>query len=95
MPHFDATTPQLKLIARAFEAYETRDRDIMASVLSKDYTYETFPKIADVPIQKKEEHLEFFGQRFAKLSKLEVRVQYTVAVFVLKSTPIDHLPRCD
>ena len=95
MPHIDATTPQLKLIARAFEAYETRDRNIMASVLSKDFTYETLPKTALVPIQKKEEHLEFFGQMFAKLVKLEVRVQYPAAVFVLKYTPIVHHPRCD
>ena len=74
MNHIEGTTPQLKLADRLFEAYRTRDINNAVPFLSKNYTYRSFPKIADVPDQTKKDHIEQFGPKFAALEKFDVRV---------------------
>ena len=74
MARLNATTPQLKVLDQMFEGYNTRDVNNAAPFLSKNYIHMSFPKIADLPDQKKEGHLEMFGPMFAKLDKLDVRI---------------------
>ena len=97
MNHIEGTTPQLKLVDQMFEAARTLDMNNLALFLSKDFTYRSFPKTADLPDQTKEEHIEQFGPKFAALEKLDVRVQHRGAGSGLKfkSTPSARLPRSD
>ena len=84
MNHIKGTTPQLKLADRLFEAYRTRDIHNVAPFLSKNFTYKSFPKIAEVPDQTKEDHIEQFGPNFAALEKIDVRVQHRGALLALE-----------
>lgn len=75
MTYIDATTPQLELIDRVFQAYSTRDISNVAPFLSKNFVYTTFPKIADMPDQTMKNHIEVFGPMFARMAKLDVRIK--------------------
>lgn len=75
MANVNATTPQLKAVEQYFEAVRTLDMDNAAPFLSKDFIHRSFPKIAEMPDQTKEEHIEFFGLVFSKVAKLDVRSQ--------------------
>ena len=59
-----------------FEAYRTCDLQNARPILSKNYTFQTFPKVDDLPDETKGEHLENYAPRFASLTKLEVRAEY-------------------
>lgn len=72
----DATTPQLEVVDKMFEAYTTCDINNAAPFLSKDFTYQTLPKVADLPDETKGEHFEHYGPKFASTTKLEVRIQH-------------------
>lgn len=85
MSHIDTTTPQLKLIDKTFDAYDTRDISNAAPFLSKNFTYRSFPKIAELPDQTKDEHIELFGPMFARLDKLDVHIQHRGAALVLSA----------
>lgn len=76
MNHIDTTTPQLKAVERIFEAYRTCDLNNAHSVLSKNFTYRSFPKIAELPDQTKEEHIQLYGPMFARVAKIEVGIQH-------------------
>ena len=73
--NIDATTPQLRVVEKMFEAGRTCDVNSAAPFLSKNYSYKTFPKTADLPDEAKNEHLENYGRKFASLLKVEVRVE--------------------
>ena len=73
MVNIDATTPQLKVVKDMAEAYTTRDLSNVAPCLSKDFTFETFPKIADLPEHGYGGHIETYGAMLASFSKLDVR----------------------
>ena len=73
--NFNATTPQLKVVDRAFQAYRTCDLTNAAPILSKNFVYKPFPKVPDLGDQTKEEHLASLGPKITKLVKLEVRIQ--------------------
>lgn len=83
MTFIDATTPQLKLVDQMFEAYTTRDMKNVAPFFSKDFAYRSLPKIADLPDQTKEGHVEAFQPLFAGLVKLDVRIHHRVTGFEL------------
>ena len=90
MNHIEGTTPQLKFVDRVFEAYRTRDHNNIGPLLSKNYTYRSFPKIADLPDQTKEKQLAVFGPKFARLEKLDVHFQHreTILALEFKSTTL-------
>jgi hypothetical protein len=83
MEHPTATTPQLKAVNRLFETYCTCDITKAADLFSKDYTYSSFPKIAELPDQTREEHFKLFAPMFAKLIKVEVRTLHRGTAFEL------------
>ena len=79
--NLDATTPQLKVVDRLFEAYRTCDINKVTPILSKNYTYKAFPKLPKSGDQTKEEHLAFFGLVFARVVKIEVHIRHRGAQF--------------
>jgi hypothetical protein len=74
--NLDATTPQLKVVDRFFEAYSTCDLKNAAPILSKNYRYRPFPKGPNLSDSTKEEHLASLGPALARLAKLEVLAQH-------------------
>ena len=85
----DATTPQLQVIDGLFKAYRTRDMNNAGNFLSKDFTFRSFPKIASLPDQTKEEHLQMFGPMCEGLVKVDVSVQYQGAAVERMDIPAE------
>ena len=73
MANINATTPQLQVFKSVVEAYMTRDLSNVAPYLSKDFKFQTFPKIADLPDLAKAEHVEKYGAIYRSFSKVDVR----------------------
>ena len=73
MINIDATTPQLKLAKDVTEAYLSRNLTSVAPYLSKNFTYQTFPKIADLPEVTKGGHVETYGAVLASFTQADVR----------------------
>ena len=71
--NFNATTPQLKALKNVFDAYLTLDLANAEPLISKDFKFQTFPKIANLPDEEKGGHLERYGPLFALMTKIEVR----------------------
>ena len=71
----NATTPQLKAVNNFVDAYLTLDLKNAEPLISKDFQFQTFPKIAGHPDQAKGAHFERYGPLFALMSKVEVRFQ--------------------
>ena len=80
MTHFDATSPQLKVVDQMFEAYRS-DLNKASSVYSKNFTYKALPKADELPLHSREEHIEALGPLLATLAKVEVRVQHRGTAF--------------
>ena len=76
MVNIDATTPQLKLAKQLVEAYTSRDIDKVASLISKDFKLQTFPKTTDLPDEAGGAHIQKYGPILAALTKVEVRTQH-------------------
>ena len=89
MVNIDATTPQLKAVKRWLEGYTSRDMDEVASVISKDFTFQSFPRTIDIPEEAKGAHIQKYKPILAALSKLEVRIHRWITVFKLADL---HLP---
>ena len=71
----DATTPQLKAVKSFIDAYLTLDLKNVEPLVSSDFQFQTYPKIADHPDQEKGAHFEKYGSLYALLTKVEVRFQ--------------------
>lgn len=71
----DPTTPQLKAIKALADAISSRDINNAEPLLSKDWTFRTFPKIPELPDVRKEEYLQKYKAVFAVFAKIEVRTQ--------------------
>ena len=76
MVNFDASTPQLKVVKNWIDAYCTLDTKNIEPFISKNYEYQAFPEVADLPKEAKERHLERYGAMLAEASKLEVRTKH-------------------
>lgn len=72
----DATTPQLKAVKNLLDAYLTLDVKNVEPFISKNFTFQTFPKIADHPEEAKGAHFERYGTLLNLLKKGEVRLQH-------------------
>jgi hypothetical protein len=73
MSNFD--TPQLKLVKDYWDAYCSLDINNIRQYQSKDFKYQTFPNITEIPDQGKEAHTQFWGPVLSLLTKEEVRAQ--------------------
>ena len=72
MSYFNAATPQLRLVDQSFKAYRTRDLNNAARFFSRNFTHKWFPKIAELPDETKEEHIDSLGSMLARLAKFDV-----------------------
>lgn len=75
MTNIDATTPQLKVVKRLFDAYCSLDMKNVLPLLAKDYTFQSFPKVPDLPDQTKGAHLEKYDAMYALITKVDVRIR--------------------
>ena len=82
----DATTPQLKVIENLVKAYLSLDLRGLEPLTSKDFKFQTFPKIADLPDETAEGHLEKYQPMLSLLTKAEVRIQHHLRAHRLTST---------
>ena len=67
----NATTPQLNLVKDYINAYLTLKIKNVEPFISKDYKFQSFPKVPDLPDQG--EHSERFGTVLSLMNKMEVR----------------------
>lgn len=86
--NFDVTTPQSKFVKSVFDAALTRDFTNIRPFVSKDYTYQTFPKIAGLPDEDKEGHFQRYGSMSSLVTKLEVRFQSHFSTRMLTSASL-------
>ena len=61
MSKIDPTTPQLKLANDWFDAFLSGDVKKIQPRLSKNFEYQTLPKIAELPDQVAEEYIEKYS----------------------------------
>ena len=83
--NFNATTPQLRAVKKIFDAYLSLDLTNAESLISKDFKFQTFPKIANLPDEGKGGHLERYGPLFASMTKIEVRTLHRLRAHRLTS----------
>jgi hypothetical protein len=76
MPNIKATTPQLKLVSDLVDAYFTLDIKNILPFVSKNYTYQTSPKVPDLPDAAKGDHLENFGRLLSLMTGMDVRIRH-------------------
>lgn len=76
MADLDATTPQLKALKNFLDAYRTLDIKNVGKFISKDYKFQTFPKIDALPDEATAQHFETYGPLLSLLTKLDVRLQH-------------------
>ena len=70
------TTPQLKVIKNLFDTYISLDIKNVERYFSKNFTFQTFPKIPDLPDEEKGTYTERYGGIMSLLTKSEVRIQH-------------------
>ena len=76
LTNFNATTPQSEVVKNLIEAYVTLNLSNIEPFVSKDYKYQAFPKVADLPDEPKGKHIERYGAFFSLLNKVEVGIQH-------------------
>ena len=74
MVNINATTPQLKATKDLFDAYFTRDLSNAEPLMSRDFKYHNYPKVAGHPEENKEEHLKRYGAILGSFPSVEVRI---------------------
>lgn len=83
MCNIEATTPQLKAVKDFLDAYISLDINNVAQHTSKNYKFQTFPKIAEHPEEEQGAHFERYGAILSSVKKLEVRIQCLETAFEL------------
>ena len=95
MNDINPTTPQLKFVKAVSDAYLSHDLDKVKTFLSKDFTSQSFPKVAEYPDEAREEHLARWVSFFPLLTKSEVRPNCRFTAVGLISTRLGQLSRSD
>lgn len=72
LTNFNVTTPQSKAVKNLIEAYLSLDIYNIVPFISKDFKFQTFPKIAGLPDEVKEGHLERYGLLFSMVTSAKV-----------------------
>lgn len=75
MVTIDATTPQLKVVKSVVEAYASRDLNSSASIFSKDFKFQSFPKTAAHIEETKGKHFNNYGGVLSSYDRVEVSIQ--------------------
>lgn len=75
MVNLDATTPQLKVVQSVVESYSSRDLENSASIFSKDFKFQSYPKTTYHVEETKAEHFKKYGGVFPSYAKVEVSIQ--------------------
>ena len=73
---FNPTTPQSKVLKDLFSAAATLDINNFAAFVSKDFKFQSFPKINDLPDESIAKFSERYGAILSFLKKLEVRIRH-------------------
>jgi hypothetical protein len=92
LTNFSAGTPQLEAVKNLIEAYITSDMGNVEPLVTKDYKFQTFPKIADLPDESKGGHLERYGKLFSMMTKVEVCIQHHLRAHRLTFVIAAHPP---
>ena len=74
LTNFNPTTPQSKVVENLLRGLATLDIKNIEPSISKDFQFETFPKIASLPDEPKAVCLERYGTIISLLKKVEVRI---------------------
>ena len=91
----DPITPQLKAAKDLFDAYCSLDIKNVEPLISKDFTFQTFPKIAEHPDEAKDAHFGGYGKLLSSMSKIEVPLQCDSEIAGLYLSPLGYLSRSD
>ena len=83
--NLNGTTPQSKVIENLFRAYLTLDISKIEPFISKDFKFQTLPKIAGLPEEAKGGHFDTYSPLFSLLKKVEVRIQHRLRARRLRS----------
>jgi hypothetical protein len=75
MANIDARTPQLEAVKKWIDGFISLDISNLGMLTSRNFKYESLPKIVDLPEQTKGAHIQWFGGILASTTKLEVRIQ--------------------
>jgi len=78
LTNFNATTPQLKAVKNILDAYLTLDIKNVESFTSKDFKFETYPKMAALSDAAKEQFFQRYGTIFSMLTKVDVNVHEVI-----------------
>jgi len=90
MANIDATTPQLKVVKDWTDAYFSLDINRVEPFLSKNFKFQTFPKIMDVPEEGKAAHIQRYKWMFGTFEKAEVRIQHRRTILQNPRTDAHH-----
>jgi hypothetical protein len=75
MANIDARTPQLKVVKKWLDTLTSLDMNEVDPLISRNFTYHSFPKTIDLPEQTKEVYIQWFDVLLASITKSEVRIQ--------------------
>ena len=75
MTNILATTPQLKVVKNLFDAYISLDIKNVERYFSKNFTFQMFPKIPDLPDEEQGTYTERYRGIMSLLTKSEVCIQ--------------------
>lgn len=81
MTGFDATTPQLKVIKKLHDAYCSLDIKNVEALISKNHTYQSFPKTADLADETREGFVQKYGGILSLVTKVEVGIRHCGTAF--------------
>lgn len=70
--NFNAVTPESKVVKSMFDAALTLDLSKVRPFVTKDYTFQTFPKIPNLPDEDREETFGRYRLSSSLVAKLEV-----------------------
>ena len=73
MTNILATTPQLKVVKNLFDAYISLDIKNVKWYFSKNFTFQTFPKIPNLPDEEQGMYAERYGVTNSDLSQSNLK----------------------
>ena len=78
--NFNATTPQLKAVKKLMEAYLSLNINNIEPYILKDFKFQMFPRVTNLPDEAKGTHFKRYGPAFALMTKAEV-VEQAQSIF--------------
>ncbi|KAF9789569.1 hypothetical protein BJ322DRAFT_1018188 [Thelephora terrestris] len=78
MINIDATTPQLRATKTLLDGYFSRAVGNIEPLISKNFKYQSYPKVIDHPDETKMEHIQNWGPMFASFSSAEPTIHEVI-----------------